>query len=96
MKSFEKTKTIRLFHNGNTYEVASGITVQECLETCFGIDTSHLEYKDNPIVAVRADNELLPFSARLKTDVTIELQRLFSVLGKRMYRHTMCYLLALA
>ncbi len=96
MKSFEKTKTIRLFHNGNTYEVASGITVQECLETCFGIDTSHLEYKDNPIVAVRADNELLPFSARLKTDVTIELQRLFSDLGKRMYRHTMCYLLALA
>jgi uridine kinase len=89
-------KTIKISYGQSHFEVPSGITVQEVLVRCFGIDTNHVTYIDNPVVGLRANNELLPYSARLKTDAVIELQLLFSDLGKRMYRHTMSFLLAMA
>lgn len=96
MKQGKSERMIKLTYQGSTFQVPSGITVEDCLIRCFGLDTEQLNYIDNPVVAIRADNELLPFSARLKTDVVLEFQLLFSNLGKRMYRHTMSYLLAMA
>lgn len=59
----------------------------------------HLEaksYEDNPVVGVLLNNLLLSLSAPLEVSGSLEPVRLFSGYGKRIYRHSICFLLAAA
>lgn len=89
-------ENLRLTSGESHFEVPYGISVQECLGRCFGLKTTSLVYEENPVVALLVNNDLLPYSARLTTDASLELLPLFSDLGKRMYRHTLSYLLSMA
>jgi len=53
-------------------------------------------YEDNPIVAVLVNNELKSLSDPIEYNCSIQPLRLFSEQGKRMYRHTLNYLLTMA
>ncbi len=53
-------------------------------------------FHDDPVVAVLSNNELLPLSGRLRADCKLVPVRLFSSYGKRVYRHSICYLLCSA
>ncbi len=71
-----------------------GITVEDSLKQLgFALERP---YENNPIVAVQVNYELLPLSYILTYDATIKPVYLFSDLGKRVYRHSICYLLCYA
>ncbi len=57
---------------------------------------SHTHYDDNPVVAITVNNELASFSVPLEFSCTVRPVHLFSELGRRIYRHSVCYLLAMA
>lgn len=71
-----------------------GITVEKILLD-LNINLNE-NYFNNPIVAAQINYELLPLSYPLTYDAEIEPIRLFSDLGKRVYRHSICYLLCYA
>ncbi len=52
-------------------------------------------YNDNPVIAVTVNNELCSFSIPLEFNADIRPVRMFSELGRRIYRHTLCYLLSM-
>lgn len=79
-----------------SFIVPSAIKVSDVIETYLKMDTTSALYKENPPVALRMNNEVLPFGARITVNATIEPVHLFSDLGKRIYRHTLSYLLAYA
>ena len=53
-------------------------------------------YEDNPIIAVLVNNELKSLSDPLEYNCTVSPIRLFSEYGKRMYRHSLCFLFTMA
>jgi len=71
-----------------------GVTVRQALEA-LSVEIKST-YLDNPIVAVSVNNEILPLSFHLDHDGNCIPIHLFSNLGKRTYRHSICYLLCLA
>jgi len=77
-------------------EVPSGTTVDTLLTEILKVTAPKPLYENNPIIAVRMNNEILPFSAKLNVDATIVPVHMFSDIGKRIYRHTLSYLLAYA
>lgn len=89
-------KLITLTHDSKQYQVPSGITVKSFLSGPLKIQTDDLVYDTNPVIALRMNNELMPYSARLETDATVEPLYLFSDFGKRIYRHTLSFLIAYA
>lgn len=89
-------RTIALTYAGRTFRVAPGISVQKFLSEELHIKTEHLSYTDNPVIALRMNNEILAYSARLEADAAVEIVPLFSDIGKRIYRHTLSYLLSYA
>jgi len=52
-----------------------------------------VEYQDNPIVGALVNNELLPLNSEVAFSCPIVPVKLFSSLGKKMYRHSICFLL---
>ena len=89
-------RTITLIHEDRPIRVPAGRKVETIVRTHLRWDDGTEHYADNPVIALRTNNEILPFGARITVDATIEPVRLFSDLGKRMYRHTLSYLLAYA
>jgi uridine kinase len=87
-------RLITLTYDSTAYQVPAGITVRSFLCGPLKIPTESLSYGDNPVVALRMNNEILPYSARLETDAEVMPERLFSDIGKRIYRHTLSFLLA--
>jgi uridine kinase len=85
---------ITLTHDSTSFQVPAGITVRSLLSGPMKIPTESLAYGDNPVVALRMNNEILPYSARLETDARVKPEHLFSDIGKRIYRHTLSFLLA--
>lgn len=53
-------------------------------------------YENNPVVASRIAGELKSLSYKLEWDAEVETIRLFTPLGKRVYRHSICHLLSYA
>lgn len=53
-------------------------------------------YEDNPYIGALVNHELHSCSRSLVADCTLQPVRLFSDMGKRMYRHSICYLLCAA
>ncbi|MGE4583589.1 MAG: nucleoside kinase [Sphaerochaeta sp.] len=61
--------------------------VEDCVDT---------PYETNPYVAALVNHELHSCSRALVADCTVEPVRLFGDMGKRIYRHSLCYLLCAA
>lgn len=89
-------RTVTLRYQNRSLRIASGTKVEHIVGDHLKLAESFARYEDNPVVALRMNNEILPFGARVSIDATIEPVRLFSDLGKRMYRHTLSYVLAYA
>ncbi|MFA7370478.1 MAG: nucleoside kinase [Sphaerochaetaceae bacterium] len=89
-------RTITITYMEQRIEVPSGTTVDTLLTEILKVTAPKPLYENNPIIAVRMNNEILPFSAKLNVDATIVPVHMFSDIGKRIYRHTLSYLLAYA
>ncbi len=87
-------RTILINYEGKTLSVPCGLTIEEILNH-FEVVVDK-EYQKNPIIAARVNYELMPLSYILTYDATIQPIDLFSNLGKRIYRHSICYLLCYA
>ncbi len=85
---------IKTTYNNKTIEMECGISVEQCLKE--HNVTIEEDYQKNPIVAVQVNYELLPLSYMLTFDAMITPIYLFSDLGKRVYRHSICFLLCYA
>jgi len=70
-----------------------GSTVQEAMEKFELKAETGSDYQANPYVCALVNNELESFSDRLTCDSVIVPVRLFSSIGKRVYRQSICYLL---
>lgn len=55
-----------------------------------------LKYKDNPPVAAIVNGELKSLMDEIPQNAHIETVKLFSSLGRRVYRKTLCFLLCYA
>jgi len=90
-------KQIQVTIHGQTLSLPIGSTVEDVLlkaqvkETC-----RHPVYEDNPFVGALVNHELHSCSRSLVADCTVEPVRLFGDMGKRIYRHSICYLLCAA
>ncbi len=54
------------------------------------------KYRENPVVAATVNGSLVSLSEKMEGNATIETVRLFSQLGKRVYRKSLCFLLSYA
>lgn len=84
---------ITIKYKGKDHTASKYCSIGEFLEKHDPKGCESLEYMDNPIVAGLANSELLPLSARLNHSFQLEEVRLFSDLGKRIYRTSICYLM---
>jgi uridine kinase len=76
-----------------------GTKISTALKTAKVIDyndSSDRTYENNPIVAVLINNELKSLSDPLEYNCALSPIRLFSEYGKRMYRHSLCFLFTMA
>lgn len=92
----EVLMTITITYHGRDYTVRKYCSIGEFLEQNDPQAMKAGSYPENPIVAGLANNELLPLSARFSHSFTLEEVRLISVLGKRIYRASICFLMAYA
>ncbi|AEV29976.1 uridine kinase [Sphaerochaeta pleomorpha str. Grapes] len=90
-------KDIQITIGEKIQTVAMGTTVEELLIATNYIDTStgH-SYFDNPYIGALVNHELQSCAKILTSNCSLEPVRLFGDMGKRMYRHTICYLLCSA
>ncbi|MGE4453098.1 MAG: nucleoside kinase [Sphaerochaeta sp.] len=90
-------KRITVSINNQHLSLAIGSTVEEALiEAKVVASCKQQNYKDNPFIGALVNHELHSCSRSLVADCTLEPVRLFGDMGKRMYRHTLCYLLCAA
>ena len=90
------SRNIRLTFEDRCMILSSGVKVETIVTEHLKLEDGNSTYFDNPVIALRMNNEILPFGARITVDATIEPVRLFSELGKRIYRHSLSYLLSYA
>lgn len=97
MEKKQMKQTVTVTYGKNQFELEFGVTVEQALVALGCVDSSIVpSYQDNPVIGAMVNNDLQPTSARLESDCTLEPVRIFSDLGKRMYRHSICYLLGCA
>lgn len=82
--------------DGREVTVPFGIKASSVLDKYSDLAAGSSSYDDNPIVGVLVNNELLSLSAPMAIHGVIKPVYLFSEYGKRMYRHSICFLLAMA
>ncbi len=87
---------IHLTYADRVITVPSGTRVATVVNKELALNPENPKYEDNPVIALRMNNEILSFGAKLMVDADIEPVHLFSDFGKRIYRHTLSYLLAYA
>jgi uridine kinase len=85
---------VTITYLGKKVEVPSGTTVASLMCDILKVSDPAATYASNPIIAVRMNNAILPFSSHLTVDATIAPVYLFSDIGKRIYRHTLSFILA--
>jgi uridine kinase len=82
--------------DGRILTVPFGMKGSTVMTRYMQYDLEQLNYDDDPIVGILANNELLSLSSPLETHARIEPVKLFSEHGKRIYRHSLCFILAMA
>jgi uridine kinase len=90
-------KQISVKIHGQNLSLPIGTTVEDVLLMA-DIEGSCNDpvYEDNPFVGALVNHELHSCSRSLVADCTVEPVRLFGDMGKRIYRHSLCYLLCAA
>lgn len=90
-------KQIKVTIKEQQLALAIGSTVEDVLLATHLVESCQTAaYEDNPYVGALVNHELHSCSRALVADCTLEPIRLFSDMGKRMYRHSICYLLCAA
>jgi len=90
-------KRITVIIDKQQLTVPIGSTVEEVLiESKVVNSCTSIAYSENPHVGALVNHELHSCSRSLVADCTLEPVRLFGDMGKRMYRHSICYLLCAA
>jgi uridine kinase len=87
-------QSIEITIQNKTFCYPSGTTIKGIL--LFSDILLEDEYQKNPIIAAKVNYELMSLSKHVIDDAIIEPIYLFSNLGKRIYRKSMCYLLCAA
>ncbi len=95
MKEFAE-HIITLTYEGESYKVVQGTSVEQFLTRHAKDERVSLPYGKNPVVALQVNNEVMSMGESLVVDGEVEPVLMFSPIGKRMYRHTISYLLAYA
>lgn len=90
-------KQIIVTINGQQLSLDIGSTVEDVFfATGMSNTCRNPIYEDNPYIGALVNHELHSCSRSLVADCTLQPVRLFSDMGKRMYRHSICYLLCAA
>lgn len=90
-------KHINVTIHGQNLQLPIGVTIEDVLlEAKIERTCTNPAYADNPFVGALVNHELHSCSRSLVFDCTVEPVRLFSDMGKRIYRHSICYLLCAA
>ncbi len=84
------------FEDGGSHQVPFGTRASQVLKKHAPFKTDQTSYEENPVVAITLNNDMASFSVPLEFSADIRPIRLFSEFGRRIYRHTLCYLLAMA
>ena len=71
-------------------------TAKEALAKAGIISGDVVAYEDNPVVGVLVNGELSPLGTPVPMSCTVEPVRAFQGFGRRIYRHSICYLLCYA
>lgn len=82
---------IKIKFNNKTILTEKGVSLKKLLN----ISTQE-KYHDNPIVGALVNGEMKSLNHILLEDADVSEVRLFSSLGKRVYRHSICFLLTYA
>ena len=78
-------------------EIEAFSTVSYALSSLGSMEsTSKYDYLANPIVGALVNGEACPLGKRLACSSTIEPIHVFDPLGRRIYRHSLCFLLSLS
>ncbi|MCR5442124.1 MAG: nucleoside kinase, partial [Sphaerochaetaceae bacterium] len=87
---------IKLSVKGKKIKMPAFSTAKEILLSAGEISSELKEYKDNPVVGALINGELMPLGAPVAMSCTVEPVRAFQGFGRRIYRHSICYLLSYA
>ncbi|MCK9547564.1 MAG: nucleoside kinase, partial [Sphaerochaeta sp.] len=83
--------------NDQTLTVGIGSSVEDVMRKAGIIDYNRsASYAENPYIGALVNCEFHSSSRALVADCTLSPVRLFSDMGTRMYRHSICYLLCAA
>ncbi len=82
--------------NNREVTVPFGLKISSLLTMHMNLNLVETQYNDDPIVGVLVNNSLQPLSSPIETHAEIEPVYLFSEYGKRIYRHSICFILAMA
>lgn len=95
--TIKSMKKINVAIDGKTVEVEKYSTILDALNLSGHIDTAYdYSYLDNPIVGAKVNGESKGLRDVLDSDSTIEPIYVFDSLGRRIYRHSLCFLLSYA
>ena len=87
-------KSITVTINEKPLVMPIGSTVEDALIEAKVVDSCIKQsYESNPYIGALVNHELHSCSRTLVADCTLEGVRLFTDMGKRVYRHSICYLL---
>lgn len=90
-------KEIAVTINDKTLTMAFGATVEDVMRKAGIVEFDQkIPYEENPYVGALVNWEFHSCSRSLVADCTLAPVRLFSDMGVRMYRHSICYLLCAA
>lgn len=89
-------KEIILSVQGRKISVSAYSTVKDILIKASLVSKDIPRYEDNPIVGALVNGELKPLGAPVAMSCPMEPVRLFQGFGRRIYRHSICYLISYA
>ena len=89
-------RSVTLSIQGKKYTLPAFSTAREALEKSGLYDPSLKNYTDNPIVGALINGELKPLGTNVPMSCEIEPIRAFQGFGRRIYRHSICFLLCYA
>ena len=89
-------RKIEVTVDGKAYSVPVFTTAKDVLKKAGLIPEKIQRYDDNPPVGVLMNGELKPLGVCIPMSCDLETVRVFQGFGRRIYRHSICYLLCYA
>ncbi len=89
-------RTITITIQGKQYSLPAFSTAREALEKAGFVRTGLQKYEDNPVVGALVNGELKPLGAPVAMSCEIRPIVAYQGFGRRIYRHSICFLLCYA